>query len=63
MVNPGTESEKWPVMVLNGDAYGWENHPTTVTAFLAGLLAGDINSPILSPELTPSDHTFRLSPA
>jgi hypothetical protein len=29
------------------------------TSFLAGLLAGDVGSNVLSSELTPSGHTFR----
>jgi len=55
VVRPGTEPEKWPVMVLNGDANDWETYPVTATAFLAGLLAGEIDSPILSFELVAGD--------
>jgi hypothetical protein len=58
VVRPGTEPDTWPVMVLNGDANGWETYPLTATAFLAGLLAGEIDSPILSSELTPLGHTW-----
>ncbi|MFI1091582.1 SMI1/KNR4 family protein [Streptomyces sp. NPDC020917] len=62
LVRPGTEPDKWPVMVLNRDADVWEPYPVTATAFLAGLLAGDIDSPIVSSELTPPDHTFEPDP-
>ncbi|WP_327287415.1 SMI1/KNR4 family protein [Streptomyces sp. NBC_01198] len=53
LVRPGAEPEEWPVMVLNGDANEWETYPLSATAFLAGLLGGEIDSPILSCELTP----------
>ncbi|WP_203920801.1 hypothetical protein [Rugosimonospora africana] len=39
-------------------ATDWETHPVTATAFLAGLLAGEIDSAILSSELTRPDHAF-----
>ncbi|MBY8881771.1 SMI1/KNR4 family protein [Actinacidiphila acidipaludis] len=58
LVRPGTSPDEWPVMVLNDDLTEWETYPVTATEFLAGLLAGDIDSAMLSSELTPPDHTF-----
>ena len=62
LVRPGTPPDSWPVMVFIDDLTEWETYPLTATAFLAGLLAGDIDSPILSSELTPPEHTFSPYP-
>lgn len=59
VVRPGTAPDRWPIMVLDGDARVWERYDMTATAFLASLLAGESTSDILSPELTPPAHTFR----
>jgi hypothetical protein len=70
VVRPGTEPEERPIMVHNGDANGWETYPVTATAFLAGLLGGDIDSPILSsggldasPQHVPQDQGAQHGPA
>lgn len=59
VVRPGVAPDAWPVMVLGADATVWENYDRNATRFLADLLSGEIDSGILSSELTPPDHTFR----
>ncbi|MBV9022448.1 MAG: SMI1/KNR4 family protein, partial [Streptomycetaceae bacterium] len=51
LVLPGQAAEEWTVMVLNDDASVWEHYDMNGTAFLAAVLAGDIDSGILSCEL------------
>lgn len=59
LVRPGIPPDKWPLMVLDGDARVWERYEMPASTFLAELLAGEIDSGVLTSELTPPDHTFR----
>jgi hypothetical protein len=59
LIRPGERPDDWPIVVLNDDLTIHETFPMTCTRFLADLLAGDIESDILSSGLTPPSHTFR----
>lgn len=48
---PGAEPDDWPVAVLDVDSTGCELYPMPVSAFLAGLLSGNLDSPTLSDQL------------
>ncbi|MEE4540461.1 SMI1/KNR4 family protein [Streptomyces sp. V4-01] len=62
-VEPGRAPEEWAVVVLDADLGACEVYPMTGTEFLAGLLSGEIDSPILSHHLHADGHVFRPYPA
>jgi SUKH superfamily protein len=61
LAHPDEPAERWTVLVLDADGGSAEHYGTTATGFLAELLAGDVDSAVLSSELT-SPHVFRPTP-
>lgn len=59
VVPPGTAAEAWTVLVLDADATAWEPYEMSATDLLARLLAAEVDSGILSSELTPTRHLFQ----
>jgi hypothetical protein len=51
LVRPGESPEFWPIVVLHSDLEDCEIYPVTTTEFLAGLLARDFESEILTEQL------------
>jgi hypothetical protein len=62
LVRPGQPAEKWPIAVLDADLGQCEIYDMVCTDFLAGLLSGEIDSPVLSHQLSPGPRTFRPYP-
>lgn len=63
LVEPGLSPQEWAVAVLDADLGACEIYRMTGTEFLAGLLSGEIDSPILSHHLQAGGHVFRPYPA